>query len=79
MANYVCMLDRHLYWVNIRLFEYNILSVQTHNIRIICLTASCCNNIVFVWVAKTGTAYDSKNGFSKKDGKERFDNSANYK
>ena len=25
--------DRHFYWDNIRLFEYNILSVQTYNIR----------------------------------------------
>ena len=39
--------DRHFYQVNIRLFVYNILSVQTHNIRNIFLTAGKQNTWLF--------------------------------
>ena len=49
--------DRQFCEVNIRLFVYNILSVQTHNIRnifwqLVIKTADCFNNIVFILVAK---------------------------
>ena len=48
---------RNIYKVNIHLFMYNILSVQTHNINNIFWqqvnkTADCFNNIVFILMAK---------------------------
>ena len=39
--------DRYFYWVNIGVFEYNILSVQTHNVRNISLTIDQQNSWLF--------------------------------
>ena len=45
--NIILCSDRHFYWVNnIRLFEYIILTVQTHNIRNIFLKAGQQNSLV---------------------------------
>ena len=47
----------YFYWVNIRLFEYKLLTVQTHIIyaiffwQLVNETAVCFNNIVFIFVA----------------------------
>ena len=55
--------DKHFYWANIRLFVNNILTVQTHNVRNILLTADYFNNIAFILVAKINA---TKNFFFEK-------------